>query len=126
MLFKGQRPPLIACRRDFGHARGLIVGQHDAKPVEGLPDLRGNGRAVSRTALPLLALTATLVAAGDVSLAIALGSGDLAPVSVLGSLDSIVSVLLARLVLAERLSRTQAAGILAALTGAVLLAPGGG
>ena len=79
---------------------------------------------VPRPGWPLLALTALLIAGGDAALALALGSGDLATVSVLGSLDSVVSVVLARLVLAERLRRAQAGGVVAALTGAVLLAVG--
>ncbi|MCV2487845.1 EamA family transporter [Geodermatophilus sp. YIM 151500] len=78
--------------------------------------------AVPRAALPPLALTAVLVSAGDVALALALGTGDLATVSVLGSLDSVVSVLLARLVLTERLGRVQGVGVAAAVGGAVLLA----
>jgi uncharacterized membrane protein len=70
-----------------------------------------------------VALTALSIAA-DVALATALASGDLATVSVLASPDSIVSVLLARLVLAERLRRVQTVGVVAAVTGAVLLAAG--
>jgi drug/metabolite transporter (DMT)-like permease len=63
-----------------------------------------------------------LAAAGDVALAQAFPRGSLPVVSVLGSLDSVVSVLLARLVLRERLRLLQTAGITGALVGALLLA----
>lgn len=79
---------------------------------------------VPRPGWPLLALTALLIAGGDAALSLALSSGDLATVSVLGSLDSVVSVVLARLVLAERLRHTQTGGVVAALIGAALLATG--
>ena len=80
--------------------------------------------AVPREARPLLAVTALLVAAGDASLALALGRGELATVSVLGSLDSVVSVLLARLLLMEHLARLQALGVVATISGAILLGTG--
>lgn len=79
---------------------------------------------VPRAARPLLAVTALLVAAGDASLALALGRGELATVSVLGSLDSVVSVVLARLVLMEHLARSQALGVVATVSGAILLGAG--
>ena len=63
-----------------------------------------------------------LAAAGDVALAQAFTRGSLPVVSVLGSLDSVVSVLLAQLVLQERLRLLQTAGITGALVGALLLA----
>lgn len=65
-----------------------------------------------------------LAAGGDVALAVAFVEGSLSTVSVLGSLDSVASVLLAQLVLRERLRPVQAVAVLAALTGAVLLAAG--
>jgi hypothetical protein len=64
----------------------------------------------------------TLVAAGDIALATALAEGALGTVSVLSSLDSIVSVLLAQLVLMERLSARQGAGVAASVAGALMLA----
>ncbi|MHA6621063.1 EamA family transporter [Pseudonocardia sp. DLS-67] len=78
--------------------------------------------AVPRAALPVLLVSGLLAAAGDVALAIAFTQGDIAVVSVLASLDSAVSVLLARMILREKLSLRQAAAVLAVLTGAVLLA----
>lgn len=80
--------------------------------------------ALTRAGLPALFATGVLVAAGDVALATALSEGALGTVSVLSSLDSIVSVLLAQLVLMERLSTRQGAGVAASVTGAVLLAAG--
>jgi drug/metabolite transporter (DMT)-like permease len=78
--------------------------------------------AVPRAALPVLLGAGLLAAGGDVSLAVAFTLGDIGVVSVLASLDSAVSVVLARMVLRERLSLRQAGAVLAVLTGAVLLA----
>lgn len=80
--------------------------------------------ALVRPGLPTVTATGALAAGGDVALATALAEGALGTVSVLGSLDSIVSVLLAQLILMERLTGRQAAGVAAALTGAILLAAG--
>lgn len=80
--------------------------------------------ALTRAGLPAVFGTGALVAAGDIALATALAEGALGTVSVLSSLDSIVSVLLAQLVLMERLSTRQGAGVAASVTGAVLLAAG--
>ena len=78
--------------------------------------------AVPRAGLPVLRVAGLLAAVGDVVLAIAFTQGDIAIVSVLASLDSAISVLLARMILHERLSLRQAGAVLAVLTGAVLLA----
>jgi drug/metabolite transporter (DMT)-like permease len=56
---------------------------------------------------------------------IAAGRGLLSVVGVLGSLYPAVTVLLARVVLHERLTRTQNAGVLVTLAGVVALAAGG-
>ncbi len=78
--------------------------------------------AVPRAGLPVLLVAGLLAAAGDVALAFAFTQGNIAVVSVLASLDSAVSVVLARMVLSERLSLRQAGAVLAVLGGAVLLA----
>jgi drug/metabolite transporter (DMT)-like permease len=78
--------------------------------------------AVPRAGLLVLLVAGLLAATGDVALAIAFTQGDIAVVSVLASLDSAVSVLLARMILRERLSLRQAGAVLTVLTGAILLA----
>ena len=55
---------------------------------------------------------------------LATGRGLLSVVGVLGSLYPAVTVVLARLVLDERLSRTQGAGVLVTLVGVIALAAG--
>jgi uncharacterized membrane protein len=56
--------------------------------------------------------------------AVATNHGLLSLVAVAGSLYSAVTVLLARLVLGERLARSQRTGVVVALTGVVLIAAG--
>jgi drug/metabolite transporter (DMT)-like permease len=76
--------------------------------------------------LPLLAV----IGAGDVganaAMAVASTRGLLSVVAVLSSLYPAVTVLLARLVHAERLTRVQTVGVVAALSGVALIASGGG
>jgi drug/metabolite transporter (DMT)-like permease len=80
---------------------------------------------VHRRDLPLL----LAVGAGDVGanalFAVASTHGLLAVVSVLSSLYPAVTVLLARVVHAERMTGVQNAGVAAALAGVVLIASGG-
>ena len=61
---------------------------------------------------------------GDLALVVAVGIGPLAVVGPLGSLDPVVSVLIAVAVLGERLRPMQAVGIAAVLIGVVLVATG--
>ena len=86
------------------------------------------GRVVvraTRADLPMLAV----IGAGDVganaALAVASTRGLLSIVAVLASLYPAVTVLLARLVHDERLQRVQSIGVVAALSGVVLIASGG-
>ncbi|HET7311213.1 MAG TPA: EamA family transporter [Mycobacteriales bacterium] len=76
--------------------------------------------------LPLLAA----IGAGDVganaAMAVASTHGLLSVVAVLSSLYPAVTVVLARIVHAERLTAVQAAGVLAALAGVSMIASGGG
>jgi drug/metabolite transporter (DMT)-like permease len=102
-------------------AAGLQIGG-----LTGLLPVAVSG-SLRRLRVPGRALTGVLgagllAAAGDVALAQAFPRGSLPVVSVLGSLDSVVSVLLAQLVLRERLRLLQTAGITGALVGALLLA----
>jgi drug/metabolite transporter (DMT)-like permease len=64
------------------------------------------------------------LAVGNILLVIGLHLGDLAVMGVLSSLYPLGTVLLAFLVLRERLSWVQGAGIVLALAGSVLLASG--
>jgi drug/metabolite transporter (DMT)-like permease len=64
----------------------------------------------------LLAIGAFLTL-GDLSLTAAMDAGDVALVAVVASTDPVLTVIAARIVLAERVSRRQAAGIGLALTG---------
>jgi len=76
--------------------------------------------------LPLLAV----IGAGDVganaAMAVASTRGLLSVVAVLSSLYPAVTVLLARIVHAERLTRVQSVGVVSALIGVTLIASGGG
>lgn len=73
----------------------------------------------------VLALGAgALIAGANVVLMFALRIGPLAAVGVVVSLYPVTTILLARVLLAERLNRWQVAGIVAALTGCVLLGIG--
>jgi drug/metabolite transporter (DMT)-like permease len=136
-------PPVVGAllaAASFGIAFVLVdAGGQDASPLWVAAGLQTGGVlglvpivlggplarvALTRAGLPALIGTGALVATGDVALATAFAEGDLGTVSVLSSLDSIVSLLLAQLVLMERLSRRQGAGVAASVTGAVLLAAG--
>jgi drug/metabolite transporter (DMT)-like permease len=76
-----------------------------------------------RDAAPLLVIGALDVLANAL-FALATTEGLLSVVSVVGSLYPAVTVLLARLVLAERVSRTQEAGVVATLAGVAAISAG--
>ena len=71
-----------------------------------------------------VALVGLLAVGGDVALAYATTSGALGVVSVLASLDILVTVVLARFVLAERLPRLQSVGVVSSVVGAILISSG--
>lgn len=71
--------------------------------------------------LPLLAVPGLLLFAGTLAYAVATREGDLSVVSVAGSLFPVVTVSLAVLLDGERLSRSQAAGVVATLAGVLAL-----
>jgi drug/metabolite transporter (DMT)-like permease len=88
---------------------------------------RGTSRsvlAIGRTDLALVAV----VGVGDLLANLAFGAAsrrdDVSVVSVLGSLYPVMTVLLARFVLGERLGRAQTWGVAGALAGVVLIATG--
>jgi drug/metabolite transporter (DMT)-like permease len=76
------------------------------------------------SALPALAAIGLFDVSANGLLALALTKGLVSLVSVLASLYPLVTVVLARAVLGERVARTQAAGIGFALAGVALIAAG--
>jgi drug/metabolite transporter (DMT)-like permease len=87
--------------------------------------LRNDGLAAL---LPPAGATAALVAVGlflavaDLALAAAMAKGDVALVSVISSSDPVLTVVAARVLLEERISRQQAAGVALALSGVLAVA----
>jgi drug/metabolite transporter (DMT)-like permease len=79
---------------------------------------------VARGAVPLLALVGVLDLAANALYALATTHGLLSVVAVLSSLYPVTTVLLARLVLGERIKRSQEAGIAAVMVGIALIAGG--
>jgi drug/metabolite transporter (DMT)-like permease len=82
--------------------------------------------AVSRRDLPLVLGAGVLDATANLAFGVASQEGFLSLVAVLGSLYPVVTVILARSFLGERLGAGQAAGIGAALAGVGLIAAGAG
>ncbi len=74
--------------------------------------------------LPILLLVGVLDTAGNALFAVATTKSLLAVVAVLGQLYPVVTVLLARLVLGERISRGQGVGVLSAFAGVALITAG--
>jgi len=82
--------------------------------------LRAGGAAALRPpadARPALLAVGALLAIADLALAAAMAAGDVALVSVVAASDPALTVVAARVVLAERLSRRQAAGVVLTLAG---------
>jgi drug/metabolite transporter (DMT)-like permease len=79
---------------------------------------------LARPHLPALALAGTLDVSANLAFAAATTKGLVSLVSVAGSLYPVITVLLARLVLRERVHRVQEAGVVTALAGVVLIAAG--
>jgi drug/metabolite transporter (DMT)-like permease len=79
---------------------------------------------LARTDVPLLAATGLGDLAANAAFAVASRSGLLSVVSVLASLYPVVTVLLARQLLAERLRLVQVVGVAGTLAGVALLATG--
>lgn len=74
--------------------------------------------------LPLVSVPGLLLVVGTVSYGIASSTGLVSVVSVLATLNPVITVGLAVLVLGERLNRRQQVGVATALAGVVLLAAG--
>jgi drug/metabolite transporter (DMT)-like permease len=86
--------------------------------------LRPPSGGLPRAALPVLLAIGGLDATANTLIAVASGIGLLSLVAVGGSLFPIVTVILAWVVLGERLARIQQLGVALALTGVVLIAAG--
>jgi drug/metabolite transporter (DMT)-like permease len=78
----------------------------------------------ARPHVPALAAAGTLDVSANLLFAAATTKGLISLVSVAGSLYPVITVLLARIVLKERVHRIQEAGVVAALGGVVLIAAG--
>ena len=74
--------------------------------------------------LPVLLLIGVLDTAGNALFAVATTESLLSVAAVLGQLYPVVTVLLARIVLHERISAAQAAGVISAFAGVALLTLG--
>lgn len=80
--------------------------------------------ALGERDLPVLLLIGVLDTAGNTLFAVATTTSLLSVAAVLGQLYPVVTVLLARLVLGERVSAGQAAGVISAFGGVALIAAG--
>jgi drug/metabolite transporter (DMT)-like permease len=83
---------------------------------------RGHRPAVRRADLPTIALIGVLIVAADSLYALATTRGLVGVVAVVGSLHTVVTMALARILLNERLARIQQIGIAASLCGVLALA----
>jgi drug/metabolite transporter (DMT)-like permease len=86
--------------------------------------LRRPSLGIARSQVPLLALIGIGDMLGNLLFAAASTSGLVSVTSVLASLYPIVTVVLARLVLKERVARSQEAGIALTLAGVALISAG--
>ena len=87
-------------------------------------DRPGRGRARGRLSVRLLCVIGVFDVSANLLFGLATISGSLAVVAVLGSLYPAVTVLLARVVDDERLSRLQNIGVAAAVAGVAMIAAG--
>lgn len=114
----------LTCLVPFG-LRGLgglagLRGLRGVGEVGGVGGLGGAGRPSARTVV-LLIVTGVLSATANLLYLAATGRGELAIVAVLSALYPAATVLLARVVLSERWSRPQIAGLAAAAIAIVLV-----
>lgn len=89
-----------------------------------LVGLRHRSALASRGGTPLIMLAGTLDVSANVLFAVASRHGLLSVIAVLSSLYPLATVVLARVVLGERVQRIQEVGIVAALGGVLLIAAG--
>lgn len=138
----GARPLLLAVLAAFAFGLALLFIAEGGRTstLMTLVAMRATSVAVMVVALGAVARRTSLgLRAGDVPVITVMGLGDVGAnlafgvastkglvsvVAVLGSLYPVVTVLLARVVLAERLARVQNVGVAVALAGVVLIAAG--
>lgn len=115
---------LLDSAADEGVAWALLATRCAAVPALVLAALAVRPGRPPRDALAPLAAVGVLDVSANGLFALASTKGLLSIVGVLGSLYPVATVLLARLVLGERVRRVQEVGILLALTGVAMIAAG--
>jgi drug/metabolite transporter (DMT)-like permease len=122
--FGGYFPPMHAAgEADFWWA-SLIFRMTSTSVILAAVAIRRPSLAVSPIEVPLLALIGIGDMLGNLLFAAASTSGLVSITSVLASLYPIITVVLARLVLKERVARSQEAGIALTLAGVALISAG--
>jgi drug/metabolite transporter (DMT)-like permease len=122
--FGGYFPPMHAAgTADFWWA-ALIFRMTSASVILAVVAVRRPSLAVQPVQMSLLALIGIGDMLGNLLFAAASTSGLVSITSVLASLYPIVTVLLARLILKERVARSQEAGIVLTLAGVALISAG--
>jgi len=122
--FGGYFPPMHAAgNADFWWA-SLIFRMTSTSVILAAVAIRRPSLAVARIQVPLIALIGVGDMLGNFLFAAASTSGLVSITSVLASLYPIVTVLLARLVLKERVARSQEAGIVLTLAGVAFISAG--
>ena len=122
--FGGYFPPMHAAgEADFWWA-SLIFRMTSTAVILAAVAIRRPSLAVQPLQVPILALIGIGDMLGNVLFAAASTSGLVSITSVLASLYPIVTVILARVVLRERVARSQEAGIVLTLAGVALIAAG--
>jgi len=122
--FGGYFPPMHAAgNADFWWA-ALIFRMTSASVILAAVAIRRPSLAIEPIQVPLLVLIGIGDMLGNLLFAAASTSGLVSITSVLASLYPIVTVVLARLVLKERVARSQEAGILLTLAGVALISAG--
>jgi drug/metabolite transporter (DMT)-like permease len=122
--FGGYFPPMHAAgEADFWWA-SLIFRMTSTSVILAAVAIRRPSVAVSPIEVPLLALIGIGDMLGNLLFAAASTSGLVSITSVLASLYPIITVVLARLVLKERVARSQEAGIALTLAGVALISAG--
>jgi len=122
--FGGYFPPMHAAgNADFWWA-SLIFRMTSTSVILAAVAIRRPSLAVAPMQVPLIALIGVGDILGNFLFAAASASGLVSITSVLASLYPIVTVLLARLVLKERVARSQEAGIVLTLAGVAFISAG--